>query len=288
MRFYFIAALFLGMEYVMKLKYPIETFALLFIIASDTLRNSLVFGSLFLVLLLCGFLIKELSNNLSPVLVSKLILWISLPSLTYVLFRLVYYFILKEELPTQKLLLLLISGGYLALFYRNEMKEASIKPSLEESAKPCTSDSMWDILKESLVAYAIFIATGAIREFLSKGGLLGHSFIDTIFLTNTFESIIAGFLFAGIGLSLVHYIINKGCAGHDSLWAVIPVILLYQPFTVDSTNEIISFLIGTVIPIVFIISVRKRLTFSCTSQGIKKIPIELVSMGFIYMILKAF
>ncbi|BCJ96698.1 hypothetical protein acsn021_42670 [Anaerocolumna cellulosilytica] len=271
----------------MKLKYPIESFALLFVIASDTLRNSLVFGSLFLVLLLCGFVIRDFCEPINTPLIQKLILWISLPSLTYVLFNLVYFYILKEELTPQNILLLLITGGYMAMFYAAGLKDTfleTVPPEITE-----TKDTLWDVLKENLVAYSIFIAAGAVREFLSKGGLLGYTFIDSFFITNTFESLIAGFLFAGIGLSLVHYIINKGCTSrHNSLWVVLPVVLLYQPFTIENINEVISFLLSTTVSVLFIISVQKRLIFSCTSQGIKKIPIELVSMGFIYMILKAF
>jgi hypothetical protein len=274
------------MEYVMKLKYPIESYALLFVIASDTLRNSLVYGSLFLVLLLCGFVIRDFCESLNASLIQKLILWISLPSLTYVLFNLVYYYILKEVITPKNLLLLLVSGGYLAMFYASGIKNTS-KTLPQEITE--TEDTLWDILKESLVAYSIFIAAGAVREILSNGGLLGHTFFNTFFIANTFESLLSGFLFAGIGLSLVHYIINKGCSDrHNSLWVVLPIILLYQPFAIENINEIIGFFISAAVPILFIVSVQKRLTFSCTSQGIKKIPIELVSMGFIYMILKAF
>ena len=102
-----------------------------------------------------------------------------------------------------------------------------------------------------------------------------------------------GFLLAGIGIAIlnkIYYYKNKNVEliKTESLFVIIPVVMVMQPFIIDGVSQAVSMVITIVIALILIYSVRKYLVFSKLSKEIKHLPIELLSTGMIYMILSMF
>jgi hypothetical protein len=99
-----------------------------------------------------------------------------------------------------------------------------------------------------------------------------------------------GFLLTGIGLAILNRIFNisGNLAMSESLLVIIPVVLAIQPFTVDSVSQSVSMIITIATALVLFYSVKKYLVFSRLSKDIKNLPVDMVSMGIIYMILSMF
>ena len=98
-----------------------------------------------------------------------------------------------------------------------------------------------------------------------------------------------GFLLTGIGLAILNRIFNisGNLAMSESLLVIIPVVLAIQPFTVDSVSQSVSMIITIATALVLFYSVKKYLV-SRLSKDIKNLPVDMVSMGIIYMILSMF
>jgi hypothetical protein len=256
----------------MKIKYPIEAFALAFILFSDNMRNALITGIIILLLTILGCVLKQWLNQLEPKWSKPLVMWLLLLAFTFALFQIVFIRILDISITKDIFLLHMMIGVLIAKHITLNEVEEDITP----------------VLQESFIAYCLFIVISFIREFCSFGSAMGYTIADYPFMTQNFQTVIAGFIFAGTGIAFTNFIIKKGLSSLNSFWVILPVILLERPFALDSQNKYISMIVGIVIPVIFLISVQKRLTFSTLSRAFKKLPIELISIGIIYMILDVF
>ena len=140
-------------------------------------------------------------------------------------------------------------------------------------------------LWESSVAYLAMLIIGLVREFLSLGQISGLAVADLAFMTSGVQKMAIGLLFAGIAIASLNRIFKYSDLKSYGFLILIPLLLVEQPFILGSINENLSFLLSTVTALLLFISIRMDLIFSRTSKEWKGLPIEMVSMSFIYLIL---
>lgn len=97
-----------------------------------------------------------------------------------------------------------------------------------------------------------------------------------------------GLLLSGISIAILNHMFDYEVQGEESLWVLIPVVLLYQPFVIEAIPELISALIAITATIILMYSVRMYLVFSNVNRHFKKLPIEILSTAIIYTILMVF
>ena len=105
------------------------------------------------------------------------------------------------------------------------------------------------------------------------------------FQSKAFLEMTFAFLTAGLVLAFTNGVLKKKCGQTHSLFLVVLAALYAKPFTMESFGELAGLLWTIAVPIVLFISVKKTLKFARTGQAYRGLPVEMISMGFIYMIL---
>lgn len=255
----------------MKIKFPVEAFALAMVVFSRNMKEAFVTGILLLaVTVLCELFYENIKNQ-----VSEWSKWASVlilgGAVSYGAFRLAFY-TLGMDLSINTWLVHVLLG---VLAGRHVVMQ--------------DLDGDYDgLVFESAIAYGCLILLGICREFLGTGAVFGYPLVDALFVSKKFQDVMFGLLGAGIGIAVADRLLKKSIRKMESLWVMIPVAVLYRPFVVDSAPEAVSILLGILVPLLFFLSVRKKLTFSMVGKAYRKLPIELMSMGIIYMILNMF
>ena len=86
-------------------------------------------------------------------------------------------------------------------------------------------------------------------------------------------------IFGGLGIAAVNTIIKKEVKT-ESLWVAVPVAVMAA-----IAGASVSAVVAAVIAVVLLISVRGKLTFSCTGKYFACLPVEMISLGFLTMML---
>ena len=98
-----------------------------------------------------------------------------------------------------------------------------------------------------------------------------------------------GFLTAGMTLAFTNGVLSKKSANTHSLLLVIPLAVFMRPFTMERFLEPILGQIWTIaVPVILFMSVKVTLKFARTSRAYKGLPVEMLAMGFVYMILSIY
>lgn len=256
----------------MKIKYPIEAFALAMILFSKSMKEALVTGIIIIFLTTLGYVVKKFLGDSKPAWARYLTILIAVLSVGYGIFQIVFINIIPMEMNTKVTLLQLMICLLIVKHLYVKDEDATVN----------------ELLYESAIAFACFIGIGILREFGATGSIFGFHIVDLTFMTSNFQGIILGFLFAGSALALTNGIIKKRVEKLNSLWVIIPALLAYGPLSLKNVNEIITLIIGAIIAILLILSIRYKIVYSSLGNAFKKLPIELISIGIVYMILSAF
>ena len=256
----------------MKIKYPIEAFALAMIVFSKNMQEALVSGIIIFIVTLLGVVLNKTLGAQLPNWSRRLCNIIFIMSLTYSLFQVIMIGFFNHASDSSTIFIHLIIGAFI------------VKHVLEVEGY----EDIGRLSIEGISAYAALGLIGFIREFASVGSILGFSIVDLTFMTTSFQNIVFGFMFAGIALAILNYIFGNKSDKLSSFFVIIPPILVNRPFLIDNINESISILITIIITIVILISVKQYITFSRVSKEWKRLPIDLISASIIYLILRVF
>lgn len=257
----------------MKKKYPVEAFALAMVVFSNNMENALLSGVMILFIVTLGSVLNHyIGIKLIPDWSRKPCNYILITAITYAVFQ-----IFMGDIP-----------GYL-FEGANTLLQLAIGVLIAKYVISIEGNEDFDILLlQGAVAYGALIMIGILREFLAQGSVFGYEIIKLGFMTANFQNIAFGFLFAGIAIAVLNRIFNEHSKGIDSLYVIIPAIIVNQPFSISAIDSSLSILLSIITAIIMLLSVRKTLTFSRLSEEWKHIPIDLVSVSAIYMILIAF
>jgi hypothetical protein len=257
----------------MKSRYPIEAFALAMVVFSQNMRNALVTGILILFITTLGLVLDGLLGSRIPKWSRDSCNIILMVALTYSIFRIVLIAILGYEVLNTDSILHIFLGILIAKHIIDSEGDTDYNHLLLEGAG----------------AFATLLIISIIREFMAEGAIFGFKLAEFAFMSAGFSNVIMGFILSGIGIALLNKIFNRDKQiKTESFLVIIPVIFLIQPFTIDSINQTASMIITIIISLLMFYSVRKHLMFSRLSKEIKGLPVDMVAMGFIYMVFSMF
>ncbi len=258
----------------MKARYPMEAFALAMVVFSTNMRIAFITGILLIFITTLGLVLDRLFGNKIPKWSRISCNIILMVALTYSIFQIVLIAILGYETQNSDYILCIFLGLLVAKHIIDSDGDTDYNRLLLEGA-----GALFTLLIISII-----------REFMAEGAIYSFEIADIGFRSSGFSNVIMGFLLAGIGIAILNRIFNKDMhiIKSESLFVIIPVILVIQPFTIDSISWPVSMTITIAIVLVLFYSIRKYLVFSRLSKEIKSLPVEMVSMGMIYMILSMF
>ncbi|CUH92562.1 hypothetical protein [Herbinix luporum] len=259
----------------MKARYPVEAYALAMVIFSQNMRIALITGILILFISTLGLVIDGLVKCNLPKWSRNSSIIILMVSLTFSLFQIVLVAVLGYKINDTASIFHIFLGILIAKHIINKADEIDYNSLLLEGAG----------------AFAMLLIISLIREFMAEGSIYGYKILDFNLKSYGFSQVIMGFLLTGLGLALLNRIFyhkEKEKIKTDSIFVILPVVLLEQPFTIDGIDPSVSMLIIIIIVLILLYSIRKHLVFSRLSKGIKNLPAELVSAGMVYMILSMF
>lgn len=260
----------------MKVRYPLEVFALAMVVFSQNMREALITGILIMLLTTLGLVLDSIFRNMIPKWSRNACIIILMVSLTYSIFQIVLITVLKLKVETTTYILHVFLGILISkhIIYAEDDMDYS------------------RFLFEGAGAYAILLIISIIREFMATGAIYGFKIAESDYFSYGFSEAVMGFLLAGIGIAILNRIyykdLNVNAVNTDGLITILPVVLVIQPFIIDSISPTVSMVITIAIVLILYISIRRYLIFSRISREIKNLPVELVSVGIIYMILSMF
>ncbi|NLK75130.1 MAG: hypothetical protein GX288_07580 [Clostridiales bacterium] len=257
----------------MKIIYPVEAFALAMVVFSNNMENALLSGIIILFIATLGAVINHyIGIKIIPDWSRKPCNYILITAITYAVFQIVMGHIPGYSLEGASTLIQLAIGSLIA-------KYVIAIEGYEDFDK---------LLLEGASAYGALIIIGILREFMTEGSIFNNQLIKLGFMTVNFQNVAFGFMFAGIAIAILNRIFKADNKGIESLYVIVPAVLINHPFSIKALDNSLSILISILVAVIMLLSVRKTLTFSRVSKEFKHLPIELISVSAIYMILIAF
>lgn len=144
---------------------------------------------------------------------------------------------------------------------------------------------MQEILYQSSISYGLLIILSALREFISIGSIFDVHIAKFDFMSKNFQKPDIGFIFAGIMLCIVIIITKVSNIFEVSWWIIIPSIILFYPININNLPSIINIIISLIVVIFLMSSIKEQLKFALVPYGFKGLPIDLVSLGLVYIAL---
>lgn len=252
-----------------NVKYPAEAFALGILLFSSGMKEAFAAGILVLASAVFAELFKNLLEDALPDWSLKGCVLIATASITASAFRLGFS-VLEIPVDTGMWLLTLVIGLLSAKAALWNGFQAEYGQMLYESA------FLW--------GFWIILAIG--REFLAGGRVFGNLLVESApFFSASFARAGFGFLAAGMVLAFTNGILREKCQNTQSLLLVLPAVIYVRPFEMASFGELVGFLWAAAVPVVLFLSVKRMLKFSPAGPTYRGLPVEMLSMGLIYLIL---
>lgn len=254
----------------MKTIYPMEAFAFAMVVFSLNMQEAMITGILLLLITVLGMVLDQACGRFLPSWSRNICLVVLNVAATYSLFQIVFIRILQRNLDAKIVFLQIVMGILIA--------------------KHLISNSEFDynnLLYESAFAYGALILIGFLREMLSFGTIFAYEVADFAFFTSGFQNVIVGFVFSAIAIAILNRAFGYDDVNTESLWVITPTLIVYQPFSPNLPWESIGLLISIIVAGLLILSVRMYLTFSKIGREWRRLPIELLSTGMIYLALMA-
>nr|WP_296010055.1 hypothetical protein [uncultured Blautia sp.] len=92
----------------------------------------------------------------------------------------------------------------------------------------------------------------------------------------------------GMTLAFTNGVLKKKSYGTHSLLLVLPLAIFMRPFAMESFGAVLGQIWTIAVPVILFWSVKVTLKFARTGRAYKGLPVEMLSMGFIYMILSIY
>lgn len=139
------------------------------------------------------------------------------------------------------------------------------------------------LLTDSIV-YLLMGLLAVIREFLSKGEIFEMKLAKWGIMSHSYEKTMFALIFTGIIIAVLNAILHTPCKKNAAVWVCIPVILIDAPFIWNNVPEVIGYIVGVIFILIVYFTFRKYLVLSKISDNFKGIPVELMTLGMMYMI----
>lgn len=255
----------------MKVKYPAEAFALGLILFSGGMKEAFLSGILVILSVVLAEFLKNMLENAVPLWSLRLSVCIGAGAVCASAFYLGFAAV-GTEISIQLWIMTFIIGLLAAKHVLMNRLEADYD----------------GIFWESAFVWGLGILLAAAREFLTGGSIFGYTLYQASFQAKSFGSYIFGFLAAGMALAFTNGILKKKCTESQSWFLAIPMIVFARPFEMVSFGGIIGAAWTIGVSCILFFSVKKTLKFGRTGSAYRGLPAELLSLGFIYMILSIY
>ena len=255
----------------MKLRYPVEAFALGIVLFSAGMKEAFAAGILVIFTSVFAELLKNLLEKTVPTWSLKLCVYIASGSVCASAF-LTGFAVLGTVLTTELWIMVFIVGLLCG------------KHALSGN----TDSEYGELLLESAFVWGLWILFTVFREFLGSGSIFGNTVFTASFQSKAFLNTTFAFMEAGLVLVSVNGILKKDCKGMNSLFPVVPAMFLFHPFTVESFAGLPGTVWVIAVPILLFLSVKQTLKFARTGRFFRGLPVDMLAAGFIYMILSIY
>lgn len=255
----------------MKLKYPAEAFALGIILFSAGMKEAFSAGILIILAVVFGEFLKNLLKPFVPDWSLKACVLVGTGSVSASAF-LMGFSAIGISVDTKTWLITFVIG---LLAARHVLKEE-------------LDGEYGDLFWECAIIWGFWILLAAVREFCAEGSVFGYTLLEAEFQSKKFLDMTFGFICAGLSLAFTNGVLKKRSTGTEGLFPVVPAVLFSQPFAMASFGDNIGFIWAVFVPVVLFISVKKTLRFARTGRAYRGLPVEMLAMGFIYMILSIY
>lgn len=236
----------------MKAHYSVEAFAFAMVVFAANLETALVAGAILVVGTVLGDLLAAKVNRMAAAVIA---------------------FVVTAALIAVALAYTgLSTGDYVEACLAGLLVGKHVYDGVE--------DAEGSSLKENYIALAVLAVVAVIRELLAKGAILGYGVMTGDVVAGAYGKIYFGLIFAGLGIAAVNALIKKAAAG-DSLWIAIPVVLI----NILAAGNILKAVIAGAIAVVLLVGIRSKLVFSSTGKYFSHLPVEIISLGFLMMML---
>lgn len=255
----------------MKLKYPAEAFALGIVLFSAGMKEAFAAGILTILAFVFAEFLKNLLESFVPDWSLKLCVSIGTASVCASAFLVGFRALgipVEIELWAMTFLLGILAARHVLV--------ADLEADFGEMFFECA------------IAWGFWILLAIAREFGGAGTVFGNMIGKTVFQSKSFLEPYFGFITAGLVLAFTNGVLKKRSGKTESLFVVIPLAIFMRPFEMVSLGVIPGIIWTIAVPIVLFISVRQTLKFSRTGKAFRGLPVEMLAMGFVYMILSIY
>ncbi len=248
----------------MKTNYPIEAFALAMVLFTNGIEEALIVGTVLIAGTLLGDLLARHMKPAIACVTGGVVTFLGLIGCLAAV-NLISIQNFSEEYLFALLLAVLVA--------RHVIEGADDAADMQ-------------IMKQNYIMLAAMIMVAAVREFLSEGALFGYTLTSAGFVSSAYGRIYFGLIFAGIGMAAANAVTGTAISS-DSLWVAVPAALAMMISAVSGgfSSAALGTLAAAVISVVLLTGIRKRLVYSTPGKYIAGLPIEMISMGFLTMIL---
>lgn len=140
------------------------------------------------------------------------------------------------------------------------------------------------ILWGDSVAYICFVLLAIIREFISGGTVFGNKLTKLGFMSHSYGKVMFALILAGIMVAFVNAVLKCECKKNAAVWVCVPTIILEVPFIWNNVPEWAGTIVAILFMMVIYLTFRKKVSMSNTGKYFKGVPVELVTLGMMYMI----
>ena len=140
------------------------------------------------------------------------------------------------------------------------------------------------ILWADSVAYGFLVLLSMVREFMSGGSMFQVELTEWSILSHAYGSPMLALILAGIMLAATNAALKTEFKKDAALWVCIPTILLETPFVLNHVPEWLGTIIGVLFMLILYYTFRKKIFHPAVSKYFRGIPVELVTLGMMYMI----
>ncbi len=255
----------------MKMKFPVEAFALAMILTTTTLAESVIVGVLILFGTLAGMLARFVLGE------EKRMQEVEVMITFFATFGSIYL-INPDYYNSNDLWAATFTVVAIGLLTAKFVWQADMETCTDY--KGVVRQSVWAILV--LLVIAIF------RELLGKGTILGYSLMPQEFTASGYQHTFFGFIAAGFGIAFLDRLMDLDTTEFQSELIIVPTALIAPPFAIKALPFAFSAALSLLLVVIYLVSVKGRLTYSDTQDPFQDMPIELISVGIVYMILSFF
>ena len=141
-----------------------------------------------------------------------------------------------------------------------------------------------NVLKENYVALIVMLVVAIVREVLADGSVFGYEVAEFTAMAGAYGKNPMGLVFAGLGMAAVAAIVKKEAAGCSRCVAIGVAIITVASAALNG-GDVVKAIISAAISVVFLVSVQKKMIFSTPGKSFAGFPVEVISLGFITMML---